>query len=147
MSINNQVINNLKELKLNKMSEVLNEYLDIATRQGKSTIEILKESTDKEFVAKAQKTAGMNMKMAHFPFLKTIKDFCSIDCFWFTRNKKHMESLAHIFLVDIEEDIDEPLEKGSELVLIDINSALDYLKLPYQRKALELYLTEYGDLL
>ena len=48
---------------------------------------------------------------------------------------------------NIEDDIDKPLEKESELVLIDINNALDYLELPYQRKALELYLTEYGDLL
>lgn len=79
--------------------------------------------------------------------VKTIKDFCSIDCLWFTKNKKHMESLAHIFLVDIEDDINSPLEKESELVLIDINDALDYLELPYQRKALELYLIEYGYLL
>ena len=102
---------------------------------GKETGETFQECLYREFLEES----GCKVK--------TIKDFCSIDCFWFTRNKKHMESLAHIFLVDIEEDIDEPLEKGSELVLIDINSALDYLKLPYQRKALELYLTEYGDLL
>lgn len=79
--------------------------------------------------------------------IKTIKEFCSIDCFWFTIDKKHMESLAHIFLVDIEDDIYKPLEKGSELVLIDTNNALDYLELPYQRKALELYFIENGDLL
>lgn len=79
--------------------------------------------------------------------LKTINDFCSIDCFWITRNKKYMETLAHIFLVDIEDNINKPLEKESELVIIDIHNALDHLKLPYQRKALELYLTKYGDLL
>ena len=79
--------------------------------------------------------------------LKKIKHFCSIDCFWITRNKKYMESLAHIFLVDIEDNINKPLEKESELVIIDIHNALDYLDLPYQRKALELYLAKYGNLL
>ena len=58
-----------------------------------------------------------------------------------------MESLAHIFLVDIEDNINKPLEKESELVIIDIHNALDYLELPYQRKALELYLAKYGNLL
>ena len=79
--------------------------------------------------------------------LKTIKNFCSIDCFWITRDKKHMESLAHFFLVDIEDYISKPLEKESKLVIVDINNALDYLELPYQRKAIEIYLIKYGDLL
>lgn len=99
---------------------------------GKETCETFQECLYREFLEES----GCKVK--------TIKDFCSIVCFWFTRNNKHMESLAHIFLVDIEDDIGKPLEKKSELVLIDINNALDYLELPYQKKALELYLTEYG---
>ena len=83
------------------MSEVLNEYLDIATRQGKSTIEILKESTDKEFVAKAQKTAGMNMKMAHFPFLKTIKDFDYQESI----NRKEIIDLVTLKFMDNKQNI------------------------------------------
>ena len=103
MSINNQVINNLKELKLNRISEVLNEYLDIATKQGKSTIEILKDLTDKELVAKAQKAAGMSMKMAHFPFFKTIKDF-DFD-YQESINKNEIMDLATLRFMDNRQNI------------------------------------------
>ncbi len=35
--------------------------------------------------------------------IRTIKEFYTIDCFWVTRDKYYMNSLAHFFLVDIEE--------------------------------------------
>lgn len=75
--------------------------------------------------------------------LKSIKEFCTIDCFWITRTGYHMESLAHFFIVDIDSIIEKPLESESELILIDINEVLASLKLPYQYKAMELFLTEY----
>lgn len=74
--------------------------------------------------------------------IKTINDFYIIDCFWFTRNKTYMESLAHFFIVDIEDEIGEPLEKESELIILDISDILNKLELPYQKKAMELYIEE-----
>ena len=30
--------------------------------------------------------------------IKSIKEFCTIDCFWITKTNYHMESLVHFFL-------------------------------------------------
>ncbi len=79
--------------------------------------------------------------------IKTVEEFCTIDCFWVTRDRKNMESLTHIFLVKIEDKVKKPLQKGSELILVNINNAINCLELPYQRKAIELYLAKYEDVL
>ena len=47
------------------------------------------------------------------------------------------------FLVDIEDEIKQPLEKESKLVIEDINNVINKLELPYQKKAMELYIDEY----
>ena len=77
--------------------------------------------------------------------VKSIEGFCTIDCFWTTRTNYHMESLSHFFLVDIEDEIKIPKEKDSKLVMEDINNVIDKLELPYQRKAMEIYINEYKD--
>lgn len=75
MSLYNQVLNNLKELKLYHISEILSDYLDEESQSELSILEILKELTDKELVSKRNKAASMNIKMANFPFYKTVRDF------------------------------------------------------------------------
>lgn len=76
--------------------------------------------------------------------VKLIKELYTIDCFWITKTQYHMESLAHFFLVDIEE-IGRPSEDGFELILEDISNVLNKLELPYQKKAIELYIDGYKD--
>lgn len=74
--------------------------------------------------------------------LKESQELYIIDCYWVTRNNVNMRSVAHIFLVDIEDKILEPLEKESRLVIINKNMVLEKLELPYQIKAIEMYLKE-----
>ncbi len=66
----------------------------------------------------------------------------TINCYWVTRDNINMQSLVHIFLVEIDDKIMLPLEKESELVIMDKNKVLEKLELPYQKKAMEMYLSE-----
>ena len=74
--------------------------------------------------------------------IKKMKELYVIECYWVTRNNINMKSVAHIFLVDIEDKILEPLEKESRLVIVDKSMVLEKLKLPYQIKAIEMYFKE-----
>lgn len=76
--------------------------------------------------------------------IKKAKELYTIDCYWVTRDNVNMESLVHIFLVDLDSKILSPLEKESELIIIDKNDLLEKLELPYQKKAIEMYLDEKG---
>ena len=78
--------------------------------------------------------------------IKSIKEFCTIDCFWITKTNYHMDSLAHFFLVDIENEIKKPLEKESKLVIENIDNVINKLEVPYQRKAMEIYINKYKDI-
>ena len=71
-----------------------------------------------------------------------IKDFITIDCFWHTRDNREMESLANFYLVKVSDDIVEATEEGSNLVILDEKELLERISLPYQKKAIELYLQE-----
>ena len=72
--------------------------------------------------------------------IKSIKELCVIDCFWITRNNEHMESLANIYIVDIEKNIIKPKENGNKLKIIDFKKAIELLQLPYQKKAIMEYM-------
>ena len=74
--------------------------------------------------------------------VKESQELYIIDCYWVTRNNVNMKSVALIFLVDIEDKILEPLEKESRLVIINKDMVLEKLELPYQIKAIEMYLKE-----
>ena len=68
-----------------------------------------------------------------------IEELCTIDCFWITREKKNMESLANIYIVEISENIVEPSENCNKLKIIDLKDVHKVLKLPYQKKAIDEY--------
>ena len=69
-------------------------------------------------------------------------EFVTIDCFWHTRDNRNMESLANFYIVKISDEIKEPTEKGSVLVKKSKEELIDGLQLPYQKKAIELFLEE-----
>ena len=71
-----------------------------------------------------------------------MKDFITIDCFWHTRDNREMESLANFYLVKVSDEIQEATEEGSNLVILDEKELLKRISLPYQKKAIELYLQE-----
>lgn len=70
--------------------------------------------------------------------IKNIQPFITIDCFWLAGGDYPLESLANFYTIDIEGYLD--VECESQYEFVDIHK-LD-LPLPYQRKALELFLKE-----
>ena len=67
---------------------------------------------------------------------------CDIDCFWKTRDNRDMESLTHIYRIEISDKIIELLELESKLVKMSINEAKNQLKLPYQKQGLTEFLNK-----
>lgn len=73
--IYNQVINNLQKLKLDKMSSYLSTYLDKINKNNISFIDALYELTQKEIEFKEQRASEFNIKVAGFPFIRTLEEF------------------------------------------------------------------------
>lgn len=67
---------------------------------------------------------------------------CDIDCYWKTRDNRDMESLTHIYRIEISDKIIEPLEVESKLVKMSINEAKNQLKLPYHKQGLTEFLNK-----
>lgn len=75
MNIYSQVMNNLTELKLEKMQLVLSDYLDSIKKDNVNPLEALKYLTDRELEFKQFRASNMRVRMAHFPYVKTLSDF------------------------------------------------------------------------
>ena len=73
--IYNKVINNLQKLKLDKMSSYLSTYLDKINKNNISFIDALYELTQKEIEFKEQRASEFNIKVAGFPFIRTLEEF------------------------------------------------------------------------
>lgn len=71
----NKLINNLDLLKLNKIKEYLPHYLDHLAQEERSIVDILCELTEKEIEGRKERSSEMNIKMANFPFIRTINEF------------------------------------------------------------------------
>lgn len=67
--------------------------------------------------------------------INNIKPFVTIDAYWLAENKYPIESLAHIYLVDIDKIND--IKHELEYKLINIEDVT--FPLPYHQKALELF--------
>lgn len=75
MSSYTQLLNNLDKLEMPKMKELLPAYLDKAVTEEKSTTDILNELTEAEINYREDRARQINLKISHFPFMKTIDDF------------------------------------------------------------------------
>ena len=75
MSVYNEVINNLEALELNKFKDNLYEYLDLISEDKKTVLDALKELTQIELTHRREVAVQSCVKVAHFPFIKEIKDF------------------------------------------------------------------------
>lgn len=71
-----------------------------------------------------------------------IHEFVTVDCYWFTRSKVNMNSLANFYIVEVSDEEVEPTEAGHELVKVTKEEILGLLPLPYHKKALEMYLED-----
>ena len=71
-----------------------------------------------------------------------VNDLATIDCFWLAGGKWPLESLANIFVVEIDYNTKvEPLEKNHTIEYIELENAIDLLPLPYHKKAIEIFLS------
>ncbi len=66
---------NLKLLKLNTIDTILDNYLEIASKEARSTLEVLDYLMDQEKRAKDASSQETRMRLAGFPVKKRLEDF------------------------------------------------------------------------
>ena len=101
--IYNQVINNLEKLKLEKMSMYLSTYLDEFNRNDLSLLDALLTLTEKEIEFKEQRASEFNIRVAGFPFIRTLDEF-DFD-FQPSINKKEILDLATLRFIEEKKNI------------------------------------------
>lgn len=66
---------NLQVMKLNTIDSILDNFLEIAAKDGKSTIEILDHLVDQEMKSRETQALTMRIRLAGFPSQKRLDDF------------------------------------------------------------------------
>ena len=66
---------NLQKLKLNTIDTILDNYLEIAAKEGKSTLDVLDYLIDQEKMEKEASSQESRMKLARFPVKKRLDEF------------------------------------------------------------------------
>ena len=94
----NNLLNNLEKLKLDKMRDYLPKYIDEINRNDISFVDALYELTEKEIEFKADRASLFNIKVAHFPFNRTLDEF-DFD-FQPSINKKEILDLATLRFIE-----------------------------------------------
>src|SRR3989338_7304111 len=85
---------NLNFLGMDKMNEILDNYLEIAAKENKSVIHILDHLFNEECQHKNNNSFSMRIQTAHFPFRKTLEEFDFSDR---KENKSVIHILDHLF--------------------------------------------------
>ena len=75
MSNYTKLLNNLEKLKLIKLKENLDIYIELINQNKKDIVESLYELTNKELEFKDTKAITALVRMAGFPYQKTFEDF------------------------------------------------------------------------
>jgi DNA replication protein DnaC len=99
----NKLLNNLEKLKLDKMKEYLPKFIDVINQQNISFVDGLYELTEKEIAFKADRASLFNIKVAHFPFNRTLEEF-DFD-FQPSINKKEIMDLATLRFIEEKKNI------------------------------------------
>jgi DNA replication protein DnaC len=66
---------NLKLLKLTTLESILDNYLEVSIKEGKSLIEIIDYLVDQEIQSREARSKAVRMRIAGFPFIKRLADF------------------------------------------------------------------------
>ena len=103
MNIYNNVLNNLDELKLEKIKSCLADYLDSIKSKDLAPLEILKDLTDMELEAKKIRSAKSRIGIANFPYERTIQDF-DFD-YQPSINKREILDLATLRFIEQKQNI------------------------------------------
>ena len=99
----NNLLNNLEKLKLDKMRDYLPKYIDEINKNDISFVDALYELTEKEIEFKADRASLFNIKVAHFPFNRTLDEF-DFD-FQPSINKKEILDLATLRFIEEKKNI------------------------------------------
>lgn len=103
MNIYNNVLNNLDELRLEKIKSCLADYLDSIKSRELTPLEILKDLTDMELEAKKIRSAKSRIGIANFPYERTIQDF-DFD-YQPSINKREIQDLATLRFIEQKQNI------------------------------------------
>lgn len=101
--IYNQVISNLQKLKLEKMCTCLSTYLTEVDKNNISFLDALFYLTQKEIEFKEQRASEFNIRIAGFPFIRTLDEF-DFD-FQPSINKNEMLDLATVKFIEEKKNI------------------------------------------
>lgn len=96
-------MNNMAELKLDKMQLVLSDYLDSIKKDNVSPLDVLKYLTDRELEFKQIRASNMRVKIANFPYLKMLSDFDF--SYQASINKNEIIDLATLRFIEKNENI------------------------------------------
>ena len=66
---------NLKLLKLTTLESILDNYLEVSIKEGKSLMEIIDYLVDQEIQSREARSKAVRMRIAGFPFNKRLADF------------------------------------------------------------------------
>lgn len=101
--IYNNLIDNLEKLKLYKMSEYLPNYIDEINKKDIPFLDALYKLTEKEIEGRADRASLYNIKVAHFPFNRTLDEF-DFD-FQPSINKKEIMDLSTLRFLEEKKNI------------------------------------------
>lgn len=77
--------------------------------------------------------------------IKSFVPLFVIDCFWLAAGRWPLESLANFFLIEIDfSQNPHPRDDRHKVHFVSFEQASDLLALPYQKKALEMYLEHHN---
>lgn len=99
----NKLLNNLELLKLDKIKDNLDSYIDMNNNGQKSLIDALFELTSQELELRELRAMNACVKVANFPFLKTFDDFDF--SFQPSINKEQIMDFKTLRFIDNKENI------------------------------------------
>lgn len=103
MSTYTELLNNLEQLNLMQIRSHIDTYIDLLTKGEKTIIEVLNELIKLEINLKEEKATHACVKVANFPFKKTLKDFDF--SFQPTIKKEVIEDLTSLRFIEKQENI------------------------------------------
>ena len=98
-----KLLNNLDKLKLTKIRENIDQYVELINNNKKDIIESLYELTNLELEFKDEKAITALVRMAGFPYLKTFEDFDFN--FQPTINKEEIMDFKNLRFIENKENI------------------------------------------
>lgn len=103
MTMYAKLLNNLEQLKLEKMYSYIPTYLDTVAKEGTSVLNALVHLTDKEIVYKNELASKTQIKVAGFPFVKRANEY-DYD-FQPSVNKAQIMDLCSLRFIEKKENI------------------------------------------